>query len=134
MPWLRKLAGQSGRACVAVVQPADPWNANDYHGRNRRIKKDLETGTDVVYIYDGWPTAKVLAADDLDLQGSVALQVLPVRRKPRMGRLAIRGSASCFVRLESNSRRVRVSSESRGLADRSGDFDQQSRTPRGAVT
>ena len=25
-----------------------------YDGLNRRIKKDLDTGTDVVYLYDGW--------------------------------------------------------------------------------
>ena len=25
-----------------------------YDGNNRRVKKDLETGTDVVYTYDGW--------------------------------------------------------------------------------
>ena len=25
-----------------------------YDGLNRRVKKDLATGTDVLYIYDGW--------------------------------------------------------------------------------
>ena len=25
-----------------------------YDGMNRRVKKDLATGTDVLYLYDGW--------------------------------------------------------------------------------
>jgi len=38
--------------------PAEPnWNekaAYVYDGLNRRVKKDIDTGADILYIYDGW--------------------------------------------------------------------------------
>ena len=38
--------------------PAEPnWNVKAtyvYDGLNRRVKKDLDSGTDILYIYDGW--------------------------------------------------------------------------------
>ena len=47
---------------TADYDPEDPesgWGANpvvrySYDGLNRRVKKDLNSGTDTIYLYDGW--------------------------------------------------------------------------------
>ena len=52
---------------MAVEQPADTTIVQYYYdARNRRVKKDLATGTDVMYSYDGWQCIEEREYDGAD--------------------------------------------------------------------